>query len=76
MSVIPLLDVINMLTFNQHSKENSDISLIDILNEYASCETMHQEAIDHFLHVIDKTQHDTVKCVQYMFNRLYSEKST
>jgi len=76
MSVIPLLDVINMLTFNQHSKENSDISLIDILNEYASCETMHQQAIDRFLHVIDKTQHDTAKCVQYMFNRLYSEKST
>jgi len=40
MSVIPLPDVINMLTFNQHTKENSDISLIDILNEYASGETI------------------------------------
>ena len=75
MSVIPLPDVINMLTFNQHTKENSDISLIDILNEYASCETIHYQMPVHFLLVANKIWHDSFKCVQYMFIRLYSEKA-
>jgi len=43
-----------MLTFNQHTKENSDISLIDILNEYASCETIHCQLSGRFLHVANK----------------------
>ena len=30
-----------MLTHDYHTKESVVISLIDILNEYASCETMH-----------------------------------
>ena len=63
-----------MLTFNQHTKENSDISLIDILNEYASCETIHCQTSVRFLHVANKIWHDSFKCVQYMFIRLYSEK--
>ncbi len=65
MSVIPLPDVINMLTCFHHTKENSNISLIDILNEYASGETIRWSELSIFDTFKTKFDMHETKYVQF-----------